>query len=612
MLEVLKVLEGIHRTASLRAVSVVAVASIGCAPGVARELPPIADPAMVAEAREQTADQQVRHVLNRLAFGPRPGDAERVRAMGVDRWIALQLQPSRIRDTVAERIVGALPTLAMSSRQLLERYPPPQVIRAQMRRTDMSRADSLQVRRSAQESRRVLAEMQIAKVARAVVSERQLEEVMVDFWDNHFTVFAGKGPERYFIAAYEREAIRPHALGKFRDLLGAVAKSPAMLFYLDNWQSAVEEGRPALDCGLRISDCEQRRAVRRGSIRNPQSAIRNPPNRRRGLNENYARELLELHTLGVDGGYTQQDIINVARAFTGWTLEQPRRSGGFIFRPAMHDAGEKTVLGQSLAAGRGIDDGEQVLDIVTAHPSTARFIATKLARRLVSDDPPPSLVDRAAETFRRTGGDIREVVRTIVTSPEFFASAAYRAKVKSPFELVVSALRAMNATPDMTPRSAQVVARLGQPLFLHQAPNGWPERGDAWINTGAILNRINFGLAMGGGAIPGARPDRWPRYTDLVSAPRAAQVDGVVAGILGGEASVETRAILQAGVNPLLKDCGLLIADCGSAPPESESLNDEMLRSGPRPRDPLARTRELDGLPEIIGLALGAPEFQRR
>ena len=598
---------------SFRGFSVVAgLALVACAPSVPRELSPVADPAMVAEAREQTADQQVRHVLNRLAFGARPGDAERVRAMGVDRWIAMQLQPSRIRDTAVERVTGALPTLAMSSRDLLERYPPPQVVRAQMQRSGMSRDDSLRVRRSAQESRRVLAEMQIAKVARAVASERQLEEVMVDFWSNHFTVFAGKGPERYFIAAYEREAIRPHALGKFRELLGAVAKSPAMLFYLDNWQSSVEEGRPRT---------EDRGSMVRGRRRNARPALPRPPvlgpsNRPRGLNENYARELLELHTVGVDGGYTQEDIINVARAFTGWTLEQPRRSGGFVFRPAMHDGGDKTVLGHSLKAGRGLEDGEQVLDIVAAHPSTARFIATKLARRLVSDDPPASLVDRAAQTFLRTEGDIHEVVRTIVTSQDFFASAAYRAKVKSPFELVVSALRAMNATPDMTPRSAQVVARLGQPLFLHQAPNGWPETGEAWINTGAILNRINFGLAMAGGAIPGARPERWPRYADLASAPRPAQVDGVIAGFLGGEASVETRTILQAGVNPLIKDCALpegrpRIADCASTPPDSASLDDEML-PGPRPRDPLARTAELNGLPEIIGLALGAPEFQRR
>ena len=341
-------------------------------------------------------------------------------------------------------------------------------------------------------------------------------------------------------------------------------------------------------------------------------AIRNPPpNRPRGLNENYARELLELHTLGVDGGYTQQDILNVARAFTGWTLEQPRRSGGFIFRPAMHDAGEKTVLGQRLSAGRGIEDGEQVLDVLAAHPSTARFIATKLARRFVSDDPPASLVDRATETFRRTDGDIREVVRTIVTSQEFFASSAYRAKVKSPFELVVSALRAMNATPDMTPRSAQVVARLGQPLFLHQAPNGWPERGDAWINTGAILNRINFGLAMAGGAMPGARPERWPRYGEIRTAPRENQVDAVIAGFLGGEASVETRGILERGENPLAANCESKAAEC-ELPSDSSSAEEEMAPAGRNRRDPLSRPVNLNGLNEIIGLALGAPEFQRR
>ena len=588
-----------------------ALAGVACAPAGSPGPVRAPEPATASEPREQTADQQVRHVLNRLAFGARPGDVERVRAMGVDQWIALQLQPSRIRDTAAERIVSALPTLALSSRELLERYPPPQVVRAQMRQSDMSRDDSLELRRSAQESRRVLAEMQIAKVARAVASDRQLEEVLVDFWENHFTVFAGKGPERYFIAAYEREAIRPHALGRFRDLLGAVAKSPAMLFYLDNWQSSVEEGRPRLDCGLRIADCGQQRRPRRESMRNPQSAIRNPPNRPRGLNENYARELLELHTLGVDGGYTQQDIINVARAFTGWTLEQPRRGGGFVFRPAMHDAGEKVVLGHRLAAGRGIEDGEHALDIVARHPSTARFVATKLSRRFVSDEPPASLVERAAETYRRTDGDIREVVRTIVTSQEFFASAAYRAKVKSPFELVVSALRAMNAAPDTTIRSAQVVARLGQPLFLHQAPNGWPERGDAWINTGSILNRINFGLAVAGGAIPVARPERWPRYAELSSAPRSTQVDGVIAGLLGGEASVETRGILERGENPLMANCELRAPDCARAP-DSSVVEQEMGSTRGNRRDPLSRPVNLDGLNEIIGLALGAPEFQRR
>jgi uncharacterized protein (DUF1800 family) len=586
-------------------VIVAAFVGLACAPAASQDIARAPEPAMAVEAREQTADQQVRHVLNRLAFGARPGDVERVRAVGVDRWIATQLQPSRVGDTALERIVGGLPTLALSSRALFERYPTPQVIRARRERSEMSREDSIELRRIAQESRRVLADMQIAKVARAVASERQLEEVMVDFWENHFTVFGGKGPERYFIASYEREAIRPHALGNFRNLLGGVAQSPAMLFYLDNWQSSVEEGRPRTEdrgSGARVRR-RGGRSVARPAL--PRSSVLG----RRGLNENYARELLELHTLGVDGGYTQRDIVNVARAFTGWTLEQPRRGGGFVFRPVMHDAGEKTVLGQRLAAGRGMEDGEQVLDIVAKHPSTARFIATKLARRFVSDDPPESLVERAAETFRRTEGDIREVVRTIVTSQEFFASAAYRAKIKSPFELVVSALRAMNAMPDMTPRSAQVVARLGQPLFLHQAPNGWPERGDAWINTGAILNRINFGLAMASGALPGARPEGWTRYDELLRASRPAQVDGVIAGFLGGEASVETRGILERGENPLARACG---SDCSPPAPDSSVMEDEMIPAAGRPRDPLSRPVNLDGLKEIIGLALGAPEFQRR
>ena len=583
---------------------------LACSQPATHDAARMPEPEVNVTAREQTADQQVRHVLNRLAFGARPGDVERVRSMGVDRWIATQLQPSRIRDTAAERIVASLQTLSMSSRDLLERHPPPQVVRRQQGST-MSRDDSAEVRRAAQESRRVLAEMQIAKVARAVASERQLEEVMVDFWENHFTVFAGKGPERYFIGSYQREAIRPHALGTFRDLLGAVARSPAMLFYLDNWQSAVEEGRP------RTEDRGSARRARRGvARRTPGSPLpRSSALGRQGLNENYARELLELHTLGVDGGYTQADILNVARAFTGWTLEQPRRAGGFVFRPVMHDAGEKTVLGYTLAPGRGIEDGEEVLDIVARHPSTARFIASKLARRFVSDDPPESLVDKAADTFTRTNGDIREVARTIVTSEEFFASAAYRAKVKSPFELVASALRAVNATPDMTPRTAQVIARLGQPLYLHQAPNGWPERGDAWINTGAILNRINFGLALAGGGLPGARPERWTRYSELVNAPREAQVDAVIAAFLGGEASVETRGILEGGANPLLRDCGergrpLGRADCGQMRADSTTVVDEGPRG--RRRDPLSRPQDLDGLKEIMGLALGAPEFQRR
>jgi uncharacterized protein (DUF1800 family) len=535
--------------------------------------------------REQTADQQVRHVLNRLAFGARPGDYERVRAMGVDAWIEQQLQPRRIADPIVEPLLAQLEGYTKSPDDLRRDYPPPAQVQQQLARrgtaATMTAGDSAVLRRQLADGRRVVADIQIARVARAVASERQLEEVLVDFWLNHFSVFSGKSAqERYFLAQYEREVIRPRVLGNFRELLGAVAKHPAMLIYLDNFQSTADSTRPTLAPVLQ----NQRRG--RGA-QLPQRQVR------RGLNENYARELMELHTLGVDGGYTQADVVNVARAFTGWTIRPPQlgQGDGFLFAPINHDAGEKTVLGVKMRAGRGVEDGEQVLDILAKHPSTARYIARNLAVRLVSDEPPADLVERAAATFTRTNGDLREVVRSIVTSPEFFASAAYRAKVKSPFELVVSAVRTTGAAPDATPQTATLIAQLGQPVFGRQTPDGWPETGDEWINTGAILNRINFGMAMAAGRIPGARPNTWPLAPALRRAPREQQVDAVIAAFLGGEASTETRAILLAGNNPL-----------AGAPAEDPAMSERPFRQLPK----------LEGLPQIVGLALGSPEFQRR
>lgn len=548
--------------------------------------------------REQTADQQVRHVLSRLTFGARPGDHERVREIGVDHWIANQLEPQRIDDPVPDRLLASFETLKLSTPQLLDRFPPPAQVQ--------SSGDSAALRRAARESQQLIRDLQMARVVRAVASERQLEEVMVDFWLNHFNVFAGKGPERYFVGQYEREAIRQHALGSFRELLEAVAKSPAMLFYLDNWQSSVEEGRPRLvDPRQAVNRRPGRRQARRQRARRDsiEAIMARVP---RGLNENYARELLELHTLGVDGGYTQDDVVNVARAFTGWSLERPRERGDFVFRPAMHDAGEKSVLGQRLEPDRGMEDGERVLEIVAGHPATARHIATKLARRFVSDQPPEALVDRAAATFTRTHGDIRETLREIITSPEFFSVGAYRAKVKSPFELVVSALRALNAEPDTSARTARVISALGQPIYLHQAPNGYPESGDAWINTGTILNRINFGLALAAGRLPGVSLRRWPASVELRNAPRAEQVDGVIQALLGGEVSPDTRRILESGVNPMLgaKGADTLLVDLGAA---DEAADDQRPRRRNR-QAPIA----LEGLAQVLGLALGSPEFQRR
>jgi len=558
----------------------------------------------VQSTREQTADEQVKQALNRVAFGARPGDAERVRAMGVDTWIEMQLSPQKIDDRAADQFVAKFPVLAMSPAELLKDYPAPNQLirekRPQMARNgetvmrdssggklsglDMTAADSMKFKEAGRLSRQMLIELQTAKVARAVIGDRQLEEVMVDFWENHFTVFAGKGPERYYLGRYERDAIRPHALGKFRDLLGAVAKSPAMLYYLDNWESSVEADRPAFVVRANRGgggNARGRNAMMRNARLEAAGRDTTKKPRPRGLNENYGRELMELHTLGVDGGYTQADVVSAARAFTGWTVEKPREDGSFIFRPALHDAGEKVFLGHTLKANRGIEDGEQVLDIVTTAPATAHFIATKLVRRFVSDSTPPELVDRVATTFTRTDGDIRECLRTIFTSSEFFSRAAYKAKVKSPFELVVSALRVVGAKADSTPRTAQMIARLGEPLYGHLAPNGYPERGDAWINTGAILARINFGLVLAAGRLPGASLVEWTDGAQLQALAHGAQVDGVIHSILGGEASLDTRKVLESGVNPMASDSA-------------------------------SAATKLNGFENMVGLALGAPEFQRR
>src|SRR5262249_2241454 len=344
--------------------------------------------------------------------------------------------------------------------------------------------------------RRIIAELQASRILRAVYSERQLQEVMVDFWTNHFNVFANKGADRWLLTSYDRDTIRPNALGKFSQLLEATAKSPAMLFYLDNFQSVSPDagaGRPGI--------------------------LRPQQQQRRGINENYARELMELHTLGVDGGYTQKDVQEVARCFTGWTIFQPRggaaavagvmpraderngrmreamerAAGTFFFNPRAHDDGEKTVLGHKIPSGGGMKDGLMVLDILAHHPSTAKFIATKLVRHFVSDNPPPALVDRVAATYKKSDGDIREMLKTIFFSKEFNSTEAYRAKIKRPFELVVSAIRTLGADTNGGPQTHQWIARMGEPLYGFQTPNGYSDAAESWVNTGALLERMNFG-----------------------------------------------------------------------------------------------------------------------
>jgi uncharacterized protein (DUF1800 family) len=564
--------------------------------------------------------KQALHALDRLTFGPRPGDIQAVTTMGVDKWIELQLHPEKIGNSAMQARLAAYRTLAMSSREMLLEFPPNPVVKAVMdgklpmphdpyrhaiytaaidrieqkqeqkqnaadanpgsapqnvsapgtsaindpnraqRRDDRREAHSLvdelaaippdaRMQRilalpvaqqrdltqgipfpkrqallaglSPEQRETVLAlnnpaavinsEVQSAKLLRAVYSDRQLEEVLTDFWFNHFNVFIGKGADHYLVTAYERDVIRPHVLGKFKDLLVATAKSPAMLFYLDNWQSEgpdSESARGAPARGPYANGPSRRRGVMFPPPRpqQPPNGQNNQQKRRNGLNENYARELMELHTLGVNGGYTQQDVTQVARVFTGWTIDEPNRGGGFDYKPRLHEPGQKVVLGHKIKEG-GENEGMQVLAILARHPSTARFVSTKLAQRFVSDDPPQSLIDAMAKTFLKTDGDLRAVLETMFRSPEFWAPEAYRARVKTPFEFVVSSLRATQAEiTDPQPLLA-TLNKMGMSLYGMQPPTGYSTKADVWVNSSALLDRMNFGLALSTNRLPGTSFD---------------------------------------------------------------------------------------------------------
>ena len=473
------------------ALALVAGAALPFALPAQKPARPVAQAARL-DHRELPADQQIIHALSRLTFGARPGDVQKVRERSDSTTGSTSSFIPRKSTTRRSRNFSITTASFTKTRiSLLQDYAAAQRDRRLVKRQagdttqGVSRQDSMAFQQIGMKRRQVGGQLQSARVARAVISNRQLDEVMTDFWLNHFNVFAQKGPpEVYYLAEYERDVIRPHALGKFRDLLEAVAKSPAMLFYLDNARSMADSTRPRLASYNQNQRPGRGAFARRGGQRgqmadgstDPQQA-RGPPEWRKGLNENYARELMELHTLGVDGGYTQQDIIEVARALTGWTMN-PRVNAEFVFRPEIHDAGQKVVLGHVLPAGRGIEDGEEVLDIVARHPATAHFIARKLAIRFVSDDPPAALVDRAAQTFLKTDGDIREVVRTIVTSPEFFSRSGVSQQGEEPVRArgvgaargwrtgrhhdALGADRRLPRRADLRPSGAERVARDGR------------------------------------------------------------------------------------------------------------------------------------------------------
>jgi uncharacterized protein (DUF1800 family) len=627
--------------------------------------------------------QRALHALDRLTFGPRPGDVQAVMAMGVDQWIDLELHPERINNNAMQSRLAEYRTLTMSTREMAFAFPPQPLAKAVMdgkvampsdayrkaiytaaidrvqnkqeekqnaaqaasanvqpadltskhseRKQAHSAVDDLILLEPGARMQRILAlpvadqhdllqgipypkrqallagltpeqretvvalnhpeavvdgELQSAKLLRAVYSQRQLEEVLTDFWFNHFNVFLDKGADRYLVTSYERDVIRPHVLGKFRDLLIATAQSPAMLFYLDNWQS---EGPN--------SDAATGKPIAFNSMR-PNSARLNQQKRRDGLNENYARELMELHTLGVGGGYTQQDVTEVARVFTGWTIDEPQRGGGFLYRPRLHEPGDKTVLGHRIQDS-GENEGVEVLTLLSRQPATAHFISTELAQRFVSDNPPPALIDAMAKTFLKSDGDIREVLLTMFHSPQFWAPEAYRARVKTPFEFVVSSLRATEADVSDPVPLIYVLNKMGQPLYGSQPPTGYSTKSDVWVNSAALLDRMNFGLGLATNKIPGTNFN----LTQLVGGDQSAQANGppLVTNsaalsdpdpyqvqlkleqlLLAGDISKQTHdAIEQQIVVPQ-------IAAEGQAPAKAPNVN------------------------VIAGLLLGSPEFQRK
>jgi uncharacterized protein (DUF1800 family) len=564
---------------------------------------------------ELSEDEAILHALNRLGYGPRPGDVEHVRQIGLEKWIDAQLHPESIEDSALDQRLEQYATLKMSSKKLLDEYlPPNQAVKREgvtkdeyKEQIERKREDALaqmlptgnenfdranEQLAKVQGPNRIVVELSMAKLDRAIYSNRQLEAVMEDFWFNHFNVFANKDAVRWMVTSYVRDTIRPRTLGKFQDLLLATAKSPAMLIYLDNWLSADP---------VAFKQMQQEIAARRARYQGVFGGVYPPPpgtfpgrspvpvanqqnakKQDRGLNENYGREVMELHTVGVDGGYTQQDVIAMAETLTGWTVHEPRHDPEFQFDERIHTQSKQVVMGRAFHSG-GEKDGEDALKYLATHPNTARFISTELARHFVSDNPPASLVDRMAKNFESTGGDIRSMMKTMIYSPEFWSRDAYRAKVKTPFELVASTARVLNADVPVTLPLTNWVGRMGEPLFLCQPPTGYSDKAETWVNTGALLNRLNFALAFAGDKMAGASVNLAPLF--------------------GPDASTDANKALARGIDIFL---GGQVSDTTRKTLESRMNDPQILQA--RLDDPVKQVNE--GL--IAGLVLGAPEFQRR
>ncbi len=560
----------------------------------------------LASAASLTDEEKSAHALNRLGYGPRPGEAAKVAELGVEKWIRVQLDPASIPDPAAEAELAKLEKLKLSTSELVNAYQTEIRERNQLKgaqaKNDFEKAAELRMAMQDREQvvvAQALGELMHAKLARAVFSEHQLEEVLVDFWFNHFNVDSRKQQVRATVVGYEQDTIRPHVFGNFRELLGATAKSPAMLVYLDNWRSS-------RDMALGESEKRLVARVRQDTVGEaPEEAQAAAANSRRGLNENYGRELLELHTLGVDAGYTQKDVQEVARAFTGWTIEP--RTGAFVFRSRWHDTAEKKVLGATIPAGGGVSDGEKVLDLLVAHPATAKRVAYKLCQRFVADEPPARLVDRVARAFSESKGDLKKTYEALFFSPEFFSEEAIGAKTKSPFEFTASALRATGASlvepsgirqrqplraleagatlgrggdrlSNLPRKTAMLhLVEMGQSPYAWGPPTGFPEDSTHWVSAGALVSRLNFALALTGGQVADVRVDARPLLGDANPDRPKEVVAALSRSVLGRIPGATTSRVLLEQAAPA--------TDGATAVPD---------------------------IPKLLALLLGSPEFQRR
>lgn len=599
-----------------------------------------------------TERQAAAHLLSRFSYGPRVGDIDLVVKVGLEKWFQQQLD-GRQPDAHLNKMLGNFDAINLSNREVVTKYPQGnRVFRMALedgvinkdsvnksdRREYRAQIEAYMKQKGLKPQQEVFRQFIAQKILRATYTNNQLQELLTDFWFNHFNVSLNKNQCAEFVPAYERDVIRPNVFGKFEDLLLATAKSPAMLMYLDNFSSMGVNEQMTTGFPAKAGP-------------NAQQKAKNV----KGLNENYAREVMELHTLGVDGGYTQNDVTQAARVLTGWTIypmgdraygSQMKqladrmgqanftkrgfvRDGDFLFAANRHDTKEKVVLGKKFPAGGGYEEGVELLKMLADHPSTARFISRKIAVRFVNDNPPQALVDRMAKTFTATNGDIRQVLITMVSSKEFWSKQALREKTKSPFELAISAVRSLNAEINAPYMLYTWISKMGQKMYYYQAPTGFPDKGQYWINTGALLYRMNFGLALASQKIPGVTINlaELNKNREPESAEAALKIYSSI--IIPERDLDETIKRLT----PMLNDPNLLskveTAAAKAAPAESNSmmnedavLNEERQVAGKIINKPNQSGKNKSGmqslnannsmLAQVVGVIIGSPEFQRK